>query len=146
MILLSLILTILFCYWQAKADEAATRYVRSVPFSSFIKNALQDFHKYGSRANAVFVSAIGLLPALIERNVIFFFICFAIGLTVSAFTYWLSFDIFFALNIKCKWYYLGDTAHIDTKLKNILGKYAGVYKAILCALIVAASIYLYFRL
>jgi hypothetical protein len=151
MILLSIALIVLYTYFTAREEEAITRPLRAFKFlttpendTAFKKAIMKIFHHEGAKADSIvcfltailsFVHGHGFWSSLGQS--LFTFIAASMAL-------WISFDIFMALDMKRKWYYLGDSADTDIKLKQSFGEKAGIYKTIAAGLVLTAFVFLYY--
>lgn len=77
----------------------------------------RKYHIWGAIHIAILCSALPFISLLYSYNL---GLLTFLGILDSLW-YWLLFDIFFALLIQRKWYYLGNESIIDRTLKRILG-------------------------
>lgn len=107
---------------------------REVVFDNQTKfTKLKTAHRAGA-FGVVFVLA-GIADSLLYTSGLVPAILYMVDLL---FIYWLIFDPAYALYIGQKWHYIGGTAGIDGKLKNLFGKNAGKIKAAISLIVIIA--------
>jgi hypothetical protein len=126
MIIVVIIGWMLFAWFDAKEEAAWTYPFRSFDWMAFEPEKMKQnrkAHNNGAAAILVMLILTSGLFALAGGVWYWFLVAFA----VSGLSYWLVFDIAYALAIGQKWYYLGSTASTDKLVKN------GKVKAFICA-------------
>jgi hypothetical protein len=136
MIFLVIIGWALYAWFDAKEEAAWSWPFRNFDWQTFesMKGSKgKQAHRYG---------AAGVFIMLVLTAYVFFLAedkweAIPAAFLLCGLTYWLVFDIAYALTIGQKWFYLGSTASTDRIVKN------GKVKAYACALIIAAGLTAY---
>ena len=123
---------VLITFFSAKEEIYGTWAFREYAPANTIQSKL--YHRWGIKT----IATIGIVSAFAFNTG---FLSFALLSFINAFIYWLLFDIWYAKGIGQKWYYLGNEATTDKRLKKYFGKNAGKNKAYFCiAIIVVLNI------
>ena len=122
------LLFVLITFFSAKEEKYGTWAFREYAAPGTMQSKL--YHSWGIKT----IITIGIVSAFAFKTG---FLSFVLLGFLNALIYWLLFDIWYAMGIKQKWYYLGNEASTDKGLKKYFGKNAGKNKAYLCIIIIA---------
>ena len=118
-------------FFSAREEKYGTWAFREYAPANTIQSKL--YHSWGIKTIILMGIVTGF--AFNTSFVSFVLLCF-----LNAFIYWLLFDIWYAKSIGNDWYYIGNEAFTDRRVKKYFGKNAGKNKAYFCiALIVVLN-------
>lgn len=123
------IVFVLIAYISAKEEVYGTWAFREYAAAGTVQSKL--YHSWGLK----FIVLVGIISAFAACTGI---ISFIILTFLNAFIYWLLFDVWYSKGIGQDWYYLGNEADTDKRLKKFFGKNPGKKKAYLCIASVVA--------
>ena len=121
------VIFVLLTFFSAREEKYGTWAFRMFAPANTIESKL--YHSWGIKTIILMgiVSGFGFSTGVIS----FVLLCF-----LNAFIYWLLFDIWYAKSVGNDWYYMGNEAGTDRKVKKYFGKDPGKKKAYLCILVV----------